>query len=71
MSVVTPQACWRWAVVAAAVVVLAALPPAVAALPAGGSAISAQALRARIMLLDRGCRERPPRTLPVGVAPLA
>ncbi|HUL28334.1 MAG TPA: hypothetical protein VLW44_21450 [Streptosporangiaceae bacterium] len=49
----TPQACWRWAVVAAAVVVLVALPRAIAALPAGGSAISAQALRARIMASAR------------------
>ena len=49
MSVVTRQARWRWAAVAAAVAVLAALPPAIAALPAAGSAISAQALRARIM----------------------
>jgi hypothetical protein len=53
MSVATRQACWRWGAVVAAVAVLAALPSAIAALPAGGSAISAQALRARIMTSAR------------------
>ena len=45
----TRQAGRRWATVAAAVAVLGALPPAIAAWPAGSSAVGARALRARIM----------------------
>ncbi|MGI9005399.1 MAG: hypothetical protein ACR2FU_04230 [Streptosporangiaceae bacterium] len=49
----TRQAGWRWAAVAAGVAVLAALPSAIAAFPVAGSAISAPALRARIMASAR------------------
>lgn len=53
MRVVTRQAARGWAAVAAAAAVLAALRSAIAALPAGSSAISAQTLRARIMASAR------------------